>query len=55
MADTLQSFLDPEAEQQWHRQMRRREKDYGTRSFWPRGAATPDRTPDLTNALGGRP
>lgn len=52
VADQLQDFLDPEAQSLWRRQMRRRERDYGTRSFWPRGATMPERPPDLSNALG---
>lgn len=54
VADSLQSLLDPEAEQVWRRQMRQRERDYGTRSYWPRGASGPERAPDLSNALGDR-
>ena len=54
VADQLQSILDPEAETQWRRQMRKKEKDYGTRTFWPRGALAPDRAPDLSNAIGDR-
>ncbi|SDI56222.1 hypothetical protein [Salipiger marinus] len=54
VADQLQSFLDPEAEDLWRRQMRKRERDYGTRGWWDRGAALPSRAPDLGNALGGQ-
>lgn len=54
VADTLQSFLDPDAEAQWRRQMRQRERDYGTSTWWDRGAATPSRAPDLTNVIGGK-
>lgn len=54
VADTLQSFLDPDAERQWRRAMRKREKDYGTSTWWNRGELAPDRLPDLANA-GGRP
>jgi len=53
VSDQLQSFLDPEAEVQFRRQERRRQRDYGTATYWPRGDFTPERTPDLTNALGG--
>lgn len=53
-ADTIQSVLDPEAEQVWHRQMSKRQKDYGTDTFWPRGALAPSRAPDLSNAIGGQ-
>ncbi|MGR3456085.1 hypothetical protein [Pseudooceanicola sp.] len=55
VADQLQRFLDPEAETLWHRQMRRRERDYGTATWWRRGEMAPFRTPDLSNALGDRP
>ncbi|MDF2143195.1 hypothetical protein [Paenirhodobacter sp. CAU 1674] len=51
--DQLQPFLDPEAEAMWRRQEAKLRKDYGTQSWWRRGRATPDRLPDLTNALGG--
>ena len=54
VADQLHSFLDPDAEHQWRRQMRRRERDYGTSSWWQRGAVAPDRAPDLTNIAGGQ-
>ena len=51
VADTLQSFLDPDAEAQWRRQAAQREREYGTRSWWDRGAAVPSRGPDLGNVL----
>ncbi|GGH36389.1 hypothetical protein SAMN05444007_108257 [Cribrihabitans marinus] len=53
VADQVQSFLDPEADAVWRRQMRRREREYGTRTFWPRGEPVPERGPDISNALGG--
>ncbi|WP_422050136.1 hypothetical protein [Shimia sp.] len=53
IADQLQRFLDPEAEAQWRRQMRKREKDYGTSAWWKKGDTTPHRAPDLTNVFGG--
>ena len=53
VADQLQAFLDPDAETQWRRQMRKRERDYGTAAWWQRGARSPDRAPDLSNAIGG--
>lgn len=55
VADTVQSLLDPDAETNWHRQMRRREKEYGTRTFWNRGELAPYRAPDLSNMFGGSP
>jgi hypothetical protein len=53
VADTLQRFLDPEAEAAWRQQERRRERDFGSTSWWDRGQFLPDRAPDLSNALGG--
>lgn len=50
--DQLQPFFDPEAEDMWRQQERRLQKDYRTRSWWQRGKSTPQRLPDLTNALG---
>jgi hypothetical protein len=55
VADQLQAFLDPEAEELWRRQERRRERDYGSATWWERGTALPDRLPDLSNAIGARP
>ncbi len=55
VADTLQRFLDPEAETLWRQQERRRERDYGTATFWERGTVLPDRAPDLSNIAGGAP
>lgn len=55
VADTIQSFLDPDAEQQWRQQSRRRAREYGTQDWWSRGTFLPDRTPNLSNALGGQP
>lgn len=53
VADQLQSFLDPEAEEDWRRQQRQRERDYGTRTWWGRGQLAPSRAPDLAN-MGGQ-
>lgn len=53
--DQLQNALDPEAEANWRRQTRQRERDYGTRSWWQRGEMLPDRAPDLANTIGARP
>ncbi len=52
VADQLQAFLDPEAEATWRRQQKRRERDFGTRTWWDRGAIAPSRAPDLSNAAG---
>ncbi|SEN60012.1 hypothetical protein [Palleronia pelagia] len=51
-ADQLQLMLDPGARDAWRRQERNRERTYGNRTWWDRGAAAPDRAPDITNALG---
>jgi hypothetical protein len=52
VSDTLQSFLDPEAETAWRQQERRREREFGTATWWDRGAPAPARAPDLSNAAG---
>lgn len=51
VADTLQRWLDPEAEQQFRRLEKRYERDYGTPSFWAPGEPLPRRAPDLSNAV----
>ena len=51
VADTLQSWLDPEAEAQWRRAENRRARDYGNTSYWPSGQALPARAPNLSNAI----
>lgn len=51
VADTLQRWLDPEAETQFRRLEQRRERDYGNSSFWPAGSPLPARAPDLSNAM----
>ena len=53
VADNLQSFLDPEAELLFRRQLKRQIKDYGTQPFVPRrGLGNDFRAPDLGNMLG---
>lgn len=52
VADSLQSFLDPEAELIFRRKAKQMARDYGTQPFWPQGSALPTRLPDLSNALG---
>lgn len=54
VADQVQAFLDPDAERQWHLQEKKRQRDYGTQTWWDRGEFTPSRAPDLANA-GARP
>lgn len=50
--DNLQRLLDPEAEANWRRQERARERNYGNRSWWERGELLPFRAPDAANAMG---
>lgn len=52
VADTLQRFLDPEAEQAWRRQEQKRRREVGNSIWWDRGRFFPQRAPDLGNALG---
>ena len=49
--DTLQQYLDDEAEGTWRRQDRKRERDYGNEAYLGRGLDG-NRLPDLTNILG---
>ena len=53
VADNLLRLLDPEADAYMRRQERRRERHFGTESYWGRGEVTPERAPDLSNAIGG--
>lgn len=54
VADNLQSFLDPEAEILWRRQLRQQAKDYGTQPYIPRrGSGQSARLPDFGNIIGG--
>ncbi len=52
VADNLQRLLDPEAEANWRRQERQRERDFGSATWWERGEMLPFRAPDLSNAMG---
>ncbi|HEY0329164.1 MAG TPA: hypothetical protein VGC77_08685 [Rhodopseudomonas sp.] len=52
VSDQLQRFLDPEAETDWRRKERQRQRDYGTRPWWLQGDLAPDRAPDLSNIAG---
>lgn len=54
VGDTLQRWLDPDAEANWRRQNRRQERDYGNASWWAKGQPLPDRAPDLSSFAGGR-
>lgn len=51
--DQLQLLLDPEATEQWHQAEQRARRDFGTQSWWRRGAMLPERGPDLSNIAGG--
>lgn len=53
VADQLQRFLDPSAEELWRRQERQRARDFQSGIWWDRGAPLPTRAPDISNALGG--
>lgn len=53
--DQLQLWLDPKAPEQFRRDARRRQKEFGQGYWWRKGETTPDRAPDLTNAFGGQP
>ncbi|MBW4710740.1 hypothetical protein KX928_23365 [Roseobacter sp. YSTF-M11] len=55
VADQLQLLLDPEAEANWRRQERQRDRTYGNTAWWQRGEITPERAPDLSNAFEGAP
>lgn len=55
VSDEIQQMLDPDARDDFRRRARQMAKDYGTRNWWTQGEWTPDRGPDLMNALGGAP
>lgn len=55
VADQLQLLLDPEAEANWRRQERHRDRTSGNTAWWERGAFTPARAPDLSNAFEASP
>ncbi|MBU2867010.1 hypothetical protein [Pacificibacter marinus] len=54
VADTLQRWLDPDAEAIWRRQERQRERDYGATAWWGKGDVLPSRAPDLSNVTGAK-
>lgn len=55
VADELQSFLDPQSDTLFRRQLAKQQKDYGTQPFIPRtGTGTSLRAPNFMNALGGQ-
>lgn len=53
VVDQLQKLLDPDADEQFQRQARRMEREYGQTQWWPEGDALPERAPDVTTAAGG--
>lgn len=53
--DQLQLLVDPEAPDQFRREAQKMKRETGTQSWWRKGVPYPDRAPDLSNALGGRP
>ena len=55
VSENIAAFLDPENELVMRRRVKRQIKEYGTRPWWMPGDALPDRLPDLSNAIGGRP
>jgi len=52
MADQLQQAADPAYRDSWRR-MERYAAEQGTQYWWGPGDMTPDRAPDLENAIGG--
>ena len=50
--DQLQKVVDPEADEDFRRQTRRLERDYGQGQWWPQGEALPERAPELAGAVG---
>lgn len=49
--DQMQRLVDPEADEAFARTAKRLEKDYGQGQWWPEGQATPERAPNLGNAV----
>lgn len=49
VADQLQRILDPDAEAAWRQQERRRERDFGSATWWERGEMMPSRGPEMSN------
>lgn len=50
--DNLTEWADPDAHEVWTRAEKRRAKEYGNQTVWPRGQLVPDRLPDLTAMFG---
>ena len=51
--ENLENAADPQASQRRQRKMDRQKQDYGNEYYWKLGEPTPDRAPDLSNAVGG--
>lgn len=47
VADQIELLLDPDAAEKHRRAERRREREYGQRSYWRPGQLTPDRAPSF--------
>lgn len=52
VSDNLARFLDPEAEDQFRRQIRRAEREFEAPFWWLPGEGAPRRGPDLSNMAG---
>lgn len=52
VADEVQSFLDPQSDTLFRRQLAQQQKDYGNSPFWMPGDSLPSRLPNLGNAFG---
>lgn len=52
LLDQLQKWADPDADQDFARQINYREREYGNGYFWAPGEALPERAPDLLTAIG---
>jgi hypothetical protein len=51
--DSLQTLVDPEAEQALYDQATRRQNLYGNKSWWMPGSPMPGRLPNPLAAVGG--
>ncbi|MEL6886905.1 MAG: hypothetical protein AAFP87_20525 [Pseudomonadota bacterium] len=50
--DNLQELVDGEAQQAFRREEKRRLREQGNASYWPRGAPVPERLPAILQSLG---
>lgn len=53
--DELDKLADPDAQARFRRQVRRYERDYGQGYWWGPGERSPERAPDLENAVAAPP